>query len=279
MSKFSEKTYGFSRTKTERFALRAIVGASRTDMPPRKIKVTADSAEQQPEEQDVEATSDHLELWNSVQATDPKYTKKFSRGGGFSGTAINATFLAKKATDKFGPIGIGWGIVVEDETWATGAPLIDDKWGKVGEEVVHVLRIMLWYDWQGVRGEVRHYGQTVFVGKNKHGIFTDEEAPKKSLTDAMSKALSLLGFASDVHLGLYDDNKYVNDLKAAAVEADKPKGPTLEDVTARVNGAKDVDALKAAAADAAALSEADRATLKPIYVAKLAALKAPPVQA
>jgi hypothetical protein len=215
----------------------------------------------------------NLELWNSVQSTDPKYTKKFSRGGGFSGTAINATFLAKKATDKFGPIGIGWGIIVEDETWATGAPLIDDKWGKVGEEIVHVLRIMLWYDWQGTRGEVRHYGQTVFVGKNKHGIFTDEEAPKKSLTDAMSKALSLLGFASDVHLGLYDDNKYVSDLKAA-LEAEKPKGPTLESILAAVGAAGNLEALKASVVAASVLSDGDKATLKVAYLARKAVVEA-----
>ena len=42
------------------------------------------------------------------------------------------------------------------------------------------------------------------------GPFTDEEAPKKSLTDALSKAMSWLGFAADIHLGRWDDNKYVN---------------------------------------------------------------------
>ena len=44
------------------------------------------------------------------------------------------------------------------------------------------------------QGEVTHFGQTTFVGANKHGLFTDEEAPKKSLTDATNKALSMLGF-------------------------------------------------------------------------------------
>jgi hypothetical protein len=219
---------------------------------------------------------DNLKLWDSVQATDPRYTKKFTRGGGFSGTAINATYLAKRATETFGPIGTGWGVLVEDEQYAEGAPIVDDKHGLVGTEIIHVLRIMLWYELNGIRGEVRHYGQTVFVGKNKHGVFTDEEAPKKSLTDAMSKALSLLGFASDVHLGLYDDNKYVNDLKVAIAEAEKPKGPTLQELLDRLNAATTLEDLKTSVVQASLLSDPDKATLKVAYLAKQTALKGTP---
>jgi len=153
----------------------------------------------------------NLDIWNSVGKTDPAYTKAFSRGGGFRGTATNATWLAKRATEMFGPIGIGWGIKVLDERVLDGAE---------GEKV-HRVHICLWYKWDGELGKVEHFGQTTFVGKNKHGWFTDEEAPKKSLTDAMSKALSLLGFASDVHLGLFDDNKYVNDLKREFAEREQ----------------------------------------------------------
>lgn len=149
-------------------------------------------------------SNDNLAIWNEVERTDPEYTKQFSRGGGFKGTATNATYLIKKATKMFGPIGIGWGWNIIDETYQPG----QDK------DVVHVLRIKLWYEWNGKRGEIEHFGQTQFVGKNRNGYFTDEEAPKKSLTDALSKSLSTLGFAADIHLGMYDDNGYVRDLKA-----------------------------------------------------------------
>lgn len=163
--------------------------------------------------------SDNLALWNAVQTTDPKATKQFSRGGGFRGTATNATYLAKKATEQFGPCGIGWGVTVLDERLLDGAPIGD---GVV--EKVHRVHIKLWYKLGEQRGEVEHFGQTTFAGKNKNGYFTDEEAPKKSLTDAMTKALSLLGFAADIHLGLYDDSRYVADLKREAA-AEPPPGP------------------------------------------------------
>jgi hypothetical protein len=151
-------------------------------------------------------------LWNTVAVTNPNFVKSFTRGGGFSGTAINATYQAQKATETFGPCGIGWGIDILEERYQDGAPLIQDG-TVVGKEVIHVLRVKLWYVYQGKRGEVIHFGQTPFVGRNKNGFFTDEEAPKKSMTDAMSKCLSLIGFSADVYLGLYDDNKYVADLR------------------------------------------------------------------
>lgn len=149
--------------------------------------------------------SNNLSLWNAVFETDPRYTKSFDRSGGFSGTAINFTYLMKKATAVFGPFGASWGVTVLDEKYVQGHRLDDAQ-----HAIVHVVRIRLHYTLDGKQGSIESFGQTTFVGKNKHGVFTDEEAPKKSLTDAMSKALSWLGFGGDVHMGLYDDNKYVS---------------------------------------------------------------------
>jgi hypothetical protein len=230
-----------------------------------------------------EPAHDNLSIWNSVCETDPRHTKSFSRGGGFSGTAINHTYQTRRATEAFGPKGIGWGVEILAEDYCNGAPLIDEKHGVIGHEKVHVLRIKLWYevsrrtpegDFETKRGEIASFGQTTFVGKNKHGIFTDEEAPKKSLTDAESKALASLGFSADIHLGLYDNNKYVNDLKARIEQAEKPKGPSVDDVRAAMESAPTLDALKAAGALAAGLCDADRAALKPIFMARKAAIEA-----
>lgn len=142
-----------------------------------------------------------LELWDSVQTTDPKFTKDFSRAGGFSGTAINATYQIKRATEKWGPLGGKWGYKILDSDFVQGHQ----------GTVVHVLRI----EFRHPEGSFEAFGQTTFCGTNKNGAYTDEEAPKKSLTDALTKSLSMLGFSADVHLGMYDDSKYVNDLKNA----------------------------------------------------------------
>ena len=224
----------------------------------------------------IDSEHPNLSLWESVQATDPNYTKAFNRSGGFRGTAINHTYQQKRATQAFGPKGLGWGSRILDEKYAEGAPIVHPQHGVIGREIIHVVRIELWYLREGQRGSVEAFGQTTFVGSNKHGTFTDEEAPKKSLTDAESKALSALGFSADVHMGLFDDSKYVNDLSAKVAEADKPKGPSLAELKAEVAAAATLDALRAVGLKAAGLNDADRAALKVDYTARAEALKAAP---
>jgi hypothetical protein len=206
-------------------------------------------------------------LWQSVEKTDPAFTKQFSRGGGFKGTATNATYLARKATEQFGPCGIGWGVQVIDEEIIEGAPLMLEG-QVVAHERIHKVRARLWYVRDGERGEVEQFGQTQMVGKNKNGFYTDEEAPKKSLTDAMSKCLSLLGFSADIHLGLYDDNKYVATLQAEfAPRVSEEQAATLRDLITKSNadeagflayfGAESISAVPAARyAEAKAMLEA-----------------------
>lgn len=164
-----------------------------------------------------ETKPSNLGLWDSVRTPDPHHTKKFKRGGGFEGTAINAVYLIRLATETWGPMGGAWGIDIVDERIELGAPLLKGEL-VIGHEKVHVLRINLRHP----GGVVPAFGQTTFVGTNKYGAYTDEEAPKKSLTDALTKALSWLGFAADIHMGLWDDNKYLTAVHEAFSETDAP---------------------------------------------------------
>jgi hypothetical protein len=167
----------------------------------------------------------NIALWEVVQATDPKYTKDFTRRDGFSGTAINATYQAKKATEAFGPMGLGWGVKILEERYVEGAHMGWNSQGSdLGPEKIHVVRIELWYKWHGERGSIEHFGQTKFVGCTTNGVFTDEEAPKKSVTEATSKCLSLLGFGADVYMGLYDDSKYVSSVRERFAEDNQGSG-------------------------------------------------------
>lgn len=163
--------------------------------------------------------TDKMNIWDNVCKTDPDATKQFNRGGGFKGTATNPTYLAKKATEMFGPYGDGWGMDLISSNFQEGH-ILDDAGNRA---VVHIELWCLWYMREDKRCEVTHYGQTDFVGKNKNGAFTDEEAPKKTKTDAMTKCLAMLGFSADIHEGRYDDSKYVNDIRREfAVEKAPP---------------------------------------------------------
>lgn len=147
----------------------------------------------------------NLSLWKQVCTPDQSATKVFNRGGGFKGTATNAVYLIRCATELWGPMGTAWGIRVVDEKIIDGASVSTGD--RVHVDKVYVIRAEIFYP----GGVVPAYGQTILCGVNKYGPYTDEEAPKKSLTDALTKALSWLGFAADIHMGLWDDNKHVND--------------------------------------------------------------------
>jgi hypothetical protein len=148
----------------------------------------------------------NTKLWDSVCRTDPAHTKKFTKSGGFSGTAIKPFYLMRKATEVFGTCGIGWGWTELENTVVGG---------------VWCSKVEVWYIWEKERGVIQQWGQTVMMGKNKHGDFVDEEAPKKAMTDAVTKCLSYLGFAGDVHMGLFDDSKYIDERNAEEAEVKK----------------------------------------------------------
>lgn len=148
--------------------------------------------------------TDNLKLWELVEKTDPKQVKPIT-GKPYKGNSPKPHYLVRKATETFGPCGIGWGFKIVREHVEDGAD--GDK--------VHIAHLNVWYMWDEKRGEVEHVGQTMLSGKRKDGTpYTDEDAPKKSVTDALVKALSMIGFAGDIFMGRFDDSKYVADLEA-----------------------------------------------------------------
>ncbi|EOL9120206.1 exodeoxyribonuclease VIII [Enterobacter ludwigii] len=166
--------------------------------------------------------SDNISLWKGVMRTNPRYTKDMGDLG-FGGTAINAEYMIMRATEKFGPVGIGWGWQILEDKMIEGAPLTEkiyegtkfvgkrilrDADGSLMFELNHYIRIGLWYIKDGKKGIVENFGSTPYRQTTKNGIFCDSEVHKKSLTDAIKKCLSGLGFCADVWLGLYDDAAY-----------------------------------------------------------------------
>ncbi|ADW76530.1 conserved hypothetical protein (plasmid) [Rahnella aceris] len=174
-----------------------------------------------------EAVLENLHIWKQVQSTDPRYTKPLA-GSGFAGTSINSEYMIMRATEIFGPVGTGWGYEIVEDRMISGAPLSEaifedkkfirnallrDADGTLIFELNHVLRINFWYVIEGdVRGEVTAFGSTPYMYKSQNkGIIADGEAHKKSLTDAIKKALSVLGFSADVWLGWHDMPEYLAD--------------------------------------------------------------------
>ena len=161
--------------------------------------------------------SENLTLWHAVEKTPLEHVKPIT-GKSYSGNSPKPHYLIRKATETFGPCGIGWGFTVEER-------IEDGAWIAEGfYEKLHIAKVRVWFKWGGERGEVEHIGGTVFSGRRKNGqAFSDEDAPKKSVTDALVKALSMIGFAGDIFMGRYDDSKYVAELKQDAAEESRQK--------------------------------------------------------
>lgn len=154
----------------------------------------------------------NLKLWNSANTTDPKYTKK-AKIHGAELTSISGTYMAMRATEAFGPMGIKWGVKIVEERLDSGFDVRNDKGEVIGTTSHHTLKILLWFYLNGERGEIEAYGTTPYITKTNYGLHADGEAPKKSLTDATKKALSQLGFGADIYMGMYDDPDYVQALE------------------------------------------------------------------
>jgi hypothetical protein len=159
----------------------------------------------------MERTEKNLFIWDQVKTTDPKYTKK-AKVDGQDITAISGTYQVMRATETFGPVGEGWGWDVLWERFDEGAPLLDKDGKLFTHEKTHTLYLRLWYRVNGATHHVRQYGHTRYLYKTEWGYKTDHEYAKKSLTDAIKTCLSCLGFSADIHLGLFDDQTYVEGL-------------------------------------------------------------------
>lgn len=157
---------------------------------------------------------DHLRLWKLGEETPVSATKEPEPGSGLVGTSINGLAMIKRATEMFGPEGIGFGFEIDEERYDNGAPILQNG-NLIAHGVMHTIRVTLWYcdpATNGV-GRVTHFGHTKFVYMTSRGLKTDWEAPKKSLTDAKKKCLSQVGVFADVYMGMFDDQDYVEAAK------------------------------------------------------------------
>lgn len=143
----------------------------------------------------------NTEIWDALGKTDPAHTKAFSRSGGFRGTAVKPIWIQRRLTEQFGAAGIGWGV---------NEPKFEFVHASEGEVLVYCTVSA----WHGDKTNVLWgVGGDKAVSRNKNGLFVDDEACKKAFTDAVGNAFKSLGVAADVHMGLFDDDKYVDSMR------------------------------------------------------------------
>lgn len=141
----------------------------------------------------------NTKLWDELKRVPPEQLKPFQRAGGFKGTAIRPMWTIHRMTEVFGPCGEKWGI---DEPKFTVVP--------AGEEIMVYCTVGLWTALP-ISGRIYGVGGDKVVVKQASGLRSDDEAFKKAYTDALTNACKMLGAGADIHMGLWDGNKYVDE--------------------------------------------------------------------
>lgn len=156
----------------------------------------------------------NLEIWNKHTKIPSQFIKKI-QGKQYKGDSVNSTYVVRCLTEMFGVCGQGWGYTVLEHAFKDFA----------NGDVLHYCLIHFWAG-KDAKG-FSQFGQTKAAYKTSTGGFmVDEDAPKKSLTDAITKAASHLGIAWEIYSGQYDDNKYiVHDSMGNVIDSPK-KTPT-----------------------------------------------------
>lgn len=179
--------------------------------------------------------TEHLKIWERFADIDPKFTKAIT-GKDYKGTSPNPHYVIKCLTELFGPVGIGFGWRVLAEDFTT-----------IGQETLHWCRIEFWHTDR--KNTYEAYGQTkaAYVTSGGKARF-DEDAPKKSLTDAITKAASQIGIAANIFLGRWDDSKYVAavDGEYRAAEKAAPDAANVDAAVAAITACTTGKALLAA---------------------------------
>jgi hypothetical protein len=145
-----------------------------------------------------------MELWDKVCTTDADNTKAVSYGQR-KFTAIDAYSQIRAATEVFGPMGIGWWYEFD---------VIENDAGVFAD-------LKLYYVQDDPDDPQPEVSKPIRVIGGTHTKDTDSY--KKAVTDALTKALSYLGFNADVFLGAFDDNKYTNQSEGPSQPRQSPQ--------------------------------------------------------
>lgn len=167
--------------------------------------------------------NENLKFWEEFQSTDPKYSKQASVSGQHR-TTVDAQYKKKQITKAFGMYAKGWGIETNSETFER------QNYESVSTIILHY-RAVAFYVFEGERYTfpIAASIKEAYVTKNGQGYLKiDDEAVKKVRTDALTKGFTDLGFCSDVHMGMFDDDNYVTSQNAKMqVEAEEASAESL----------------------------------------------------
>jgi len=173
-----------------------------------------------------------IKQWEAVR-TPPEEALKKITGGRLKGmTDIKPQFRYQVMTEVYGLCGIGWKYELVDR-W------LED--GSEGQKVAFAevnLFIKVDGEWSDA---IPGTGGSMLITKESAGLHTNDECYKMAMTDALSVAMTKIGVASDIYMGLWDGSKYKD--KPPEKRQDAPR-PTKTPDPAHTSEGERIAALK-----------------------------------
>lgn len=132
----------------------------------------------------------NLDLYNVFRVVPENAKKKIEAGRLKGMTDINPMFRIKSLTEQFGICGFGWYYEITKQWLEQGADGV----------ISAFVNINLYIKYNGEWSKpICGTGGSTFIAKETKGLYTDDEAYKKALTDAISIACKNLGMCADVY--------------------------------------------------------------------------------
>lgn len=133
---------------------------------------------------------ENMRIYETVRQA-PENALKPITGGRLNGkTDINPMWRIKALTEQFGPCGIGWKYEILRQWLEPGAN------GEIAAFCDVSLYIKESGEWSGA---IPGTGGSMFVARERSGLFVNDECFKMALTDALSVACKALGFGAEVY--------------------------------------------------------------------------------
>lgn len=184
----------------------------------------------------METENKNLELWHKVEKTNPAYTKNANVGGNKI-TSIAPQYQIMNVTEQFGSYGSKWGF-----------KNIELDYSLAEKFDLCVFKATFFYP----GGEFPIINSIkMFMDNAKTKV--DDNFAKKIETDALTKAISKIGFNADIFMGKFDDVRYVEEMKEefktpeqkAEEEAVKKEKERLQNIANDISKFTDVEKLGA----------------------------------
>lgn len=170
---------------------------------------------------------ENMHIYERVRQCPQSALKPINAGRLKGKSDINPMWRIKALTEVFGACGIGWYYEITKQWTEQGAN------GEVSAFVNIDLYVKVSDEWSK---PITGTGGSAFVAREKNGMYTNDEAYKMALTDAISVACKALGFAADVYWQ-QDSTKY-SPRNTPSAPAEPPKIVTCRMCGETINGAK-----------------------------------------